>query len=305
MKIRILGSAAGGGFPQWNCNCFNCHRMRTGAIRATPRTQSSIGVSTDNRRWVLLNTSPDIRAQLEAFPAILPRQGKRDTGVAAIIYMDSQLDHTTGLLMLREGCPHQIYCTDSVYDDLTTGFPVFRILQSWNGGIERHRIVANEAFTISEIGDLRFTPIPLTSKAPPYSPHRDNPQPGDNIGLVIEDLTCDKRVFYAPGLGVVEEHLMSLMREADCLLVDGTFWREDEMTFAGVGSKPASAMGHLPQSGAGGMIEVLNQFSKPRKILIHINNTNPILDKDSPERAELTRQHIEVAYDGMELEFSR
>lgn len=305
MKIRILGSAAGGGFPQWNCNCFNCHRMRTGAIRATPRTQSSIAVSTDNRRWVLLNTSPDIRAQLEAFPAILPRQGKRDTGVAAIIYMDSQLDHTTGLLMLREGCPHQIYCTDSVYDDLTTGFPVFRILQSWNGGIKRHRIVANEAFTISEIGDLRFTPIPLTSKAPPYSPHRDNPQPGDNIGLVIEDLTCDKRVFYAPGLGVVEEHLMSLMREADCLLVDGTFWREDEMTFAGVGSKPASAMGHLPQSGAGGMIEVLNQFSKPRKILIHINNTNSILDEDSPERAELTRQHIEVAYDGMELEFSR
>lgn len=304
MKIHILGSAAGGGFPQWNCNCFNCHRMRTGAIRATPRTQSSIAVSMDKRRWVLFNTSPDIRAQLEAFPAIQPREGKRDTGIAAIVYMDSQLDHTTGLLMLREGCPHQVYCTDPVYGDLTSGFPIFRILESWNGGITRHRIEFDQSFAIAGIDGLRITPIPLSSKAPPYSPHRDNPQPGDNIGVVIEDLVANKRVFYAPGLGVVEKHLLPYMREADCLLVDGTFWHEDEMLHAGVGTKPASAMGHLPQSGPGGMIEVLTQFSKPRKILIHINNTNPILDEDSPERAELARHQIEVAYDGMELEFS-
>ncbi len=278
--------------------------MRTGAIRATPRTQSSIAVSMDKRRWVLFNTSPDIRAQLEAFPAIQPREGKRDTGIAAIVYMDSQLDHTTGLLMLREGCPHQIYCTDPVYGDLTSGFPIFRILESWNGGITRHRIEFDQSFAIAGIDGLRITPIPLSSKAPPYSPHRDNPQPGDNIGVVIEDLVANKRVFYAPGLGVVEKHLLPHMREADCLLVDGTFWREDEMVHAGVGTKPASAMGHLPQSGPGGMIEVLTQFSKPRKILIHINNTNPILDDDSPERAELARHQIEVAYDGMELEFS-
>src|SRR5690606_26081568 len=112
MKIRILGSAAGGGFPQWNCNCRNCQGVRAGSIHAKPRTQSSIAVSMDNRRWVLFNTSPDIRAQLEAFPEIQPREGKRDTGVAAIVFMDSQIDHTTGLLMLREGCPHQVYCTD-------------------------------------------------------------------------------------------------------------------------------------------------------------------------------------------------
>lgn len=279
--------------------------MRTGAIRATARTQSSIAVSTDHRHWVLFNTSPDIRAQLEAFPAILPRQGKRDTGIAAIVYMDSQIDHTTGLLMLREGCPHQIYCTDCVYEDLTTGFPVFRILESWNGGIHRHRIEFDKPFTVDGIENLRFTPVPLTSKAPPYSPHRNNPQPGDNIGIVIEDTQCNKRVFYAPGLGVVDEHLLPLMREVDCLLVDGTFWREDEMTLAGVGSKPASAMGHLPQSGPGGMIEILDRLSKPRKILIHINNTNPILDEDSAERAELAAHNIEVAYDGLELEFSR
>src|SRR5690606_36866707 len=161
----------------------------------------------------------------------------------------------------------------------------------------------DQPFAVAGIDDLRLTPVPLSSKAPPYSPHRFNPQPGDNIGVVIENLVSGKKVFYAPGLGVVEDHLLPIMRDADCVLVDGTFWREDEMTVAGVGSKPASAMGHLPQSGPGGMIEVLDSLSKPRKILIHINNTNPILHEDSPERAELARHNIEVAYDGMELEF--
>lgn len=278
--------------------------MRTGAIRATARTQSSIAVSTDNRRWVLFNTSPDIRVQLESFPAILPREGMRDSGIAAIVFMDSQIDHTTGLLMLREGCPHQIYCTDCVYEDLTTGFPIFRMLESWNGGIQRHRVELENPFSIDGIDGLRFIPVPLTSKAPPYSPHRENPQPGDNIGILIEDVRSQKRVFYAPGLGVVDEYLLARMRDAHCLLVDGTFWREDEMRVAGVGNKPASAMGHLPQSGAGGMIEVLDQFQHARKILIHINNTNPILDEDSPERALLQAHNIEVAFDGMELEFS-
>jgi pyrroloquinoline quinone biosynthesis protein B len=258
----------------------------------------------DNRRWVLFNTSPDIRAQLEAFPEIQPRQGKRDTGIAAIVFMDSQIDHTTGLLMLREGCPHQIYCTDCVYEDLTTGFPIFRMLESWNGGVARHRIDLDSAFSIPGIDGLRLTPIPLSSKAPPYSPHRHNPQPGDNIGVLIEDLTNGKSAFYAPGLGKVESHLLPFMETADCLLVDGTFWREDEMQVAEVGTKRASEMGHLPQSGPGGMIEALNRFAKPRKILIHINNTNPILDEASPERAELHRHGIEVAQDGLMLEFS-
>lgn len=303
MKIHILGSAAGGGFPQWNCNCQNCQGVRQGTIQAQPRTQSSIAVSMDGTRWILFNTSPDIRAQLEAFPQIQPKSGKRDTGIAAIVFMDSQIDHTTGLLMLREGCPHEVYCTDCVYEDLTTGFPVFRMLESWNGGIRRHRVDVDQPFTVTGVDDLRLTPVFLTSKAPPYSPHRHDPQPGDNIGVLIEDLQSNKTVFYAPGLGDVEEHLKPFMEQADCLLVDGTFWREDEMRYAGVGDKLASQMGHLPQSGAGGMIEILDKLNKPRKILIHINNTNPILNENSAERAELNRHNIEVAYDGMELEF--
>lgn len=301
MKIQVLGSAAGGGFPQWNCNCDNCSGVRLGRIKAHTRTQSSIAVSMDSERWVLFNTSPDIRAQLEAFPAIQPRQGRRDTGIAAIVYMDSQIDHTTGLLMLREGCPHDVYCTDSVYEDLTTGFPVFRMLQAWNGGVNRHRIEIGMSFSIPGIEGLSMTPVFLESNAPPYSPHRDNPVPGDNIGILLEDIANNRRAFYAPGLGAVHDNLESFMAMSDCVLVDGTFWREDEMTVAGVGTKLASSMGHLPQSGPGGMIEVLDRLTKPRKILIHINNTNPILNENSPERQELGRHGIEVAYDGMQI----
>ncbi len=304
MKIHVLGSAAGGGFPQWNCNCKNCHGVRHGLINATPRTQSSIAVSTDNERWVLFNTSPDIRAQLEAFPQIQPKHGLRDTGIAAIVYMDSQIDHTTGLLMLREGCPHDIYCTDMVYEDLTSGFPTFRMLEAWNGGIRRHRIAVEEDayFEIPGIDDLRFFPVPLQSKAPPYSPHRHDPHPGDNIGIRIEDLKSGKNAFYAPGLGAMEDSLLPYLEQADCLLVDGTFWTEVEMVTTGVGDQLASQIGHLPQSGHGGMIELLSGFRRPRKILIHINNTNPILDEDSPERMILERNGIEVAFDGMEID---
>ena len=303
MKIRILGSAAGGGFPQWNCNCGNCHGVRQGTLKAKARTQSSIAVSSDNQHWVLFNTSPDISAQLATFTEIQPREALRGSGISAIIYMDSQIDHTTGLLMLREGCPHDIYCTDRVYKDLTTGFPVIRMLEAWNGGVNRHRIDVSEgsSFCVAGIEHLRFTPVPLISKAPPYSPHCHDPHPGDNIGIRIEDLESGKNLFYAPGLGMLEPSVESFMREADCLLVDGTFWREDEMIVAGVGTKLAAEMGHLPQSGDKGMLNLLKDMNRPRKVLIHINNTNPILVIDSPERKELERHAIEVAYDGMEI----
>lgn len=257
----------------------------------------------DGSRWILFNASPDIRVQLEAFPKMRGVAAKRGTGIAAIVLMDSQIDHTTGLLMLREGCPHQVYCTPSVHEDLSTGFPIFRMLQAWNGGLEWHRIEHEQSFSVAGLEQLRLTPVHLASKAPPYSPHRDNPQPGDNIGMLIEDLGTGRRVFYAPGLGEVEKHLLPLMAEADCLLVDGTFWTDDEMRLREVGSKTARSMGHLPQWGPGGMLEILGQLPKPRKILIHINNTNPILDERSTQRRELERRGIEVAYDGLELCF--
>ena len=143
--------------------------------------------------------------------------------------------------------------------------------------------------------------MPLKSAAPPYSPHRHDPHPGDNIGVRVTDRASGRSLFYAPGLGEIEPHVEVAMREADCVMVDGTFWTDEEMIDLGISKKRAREIGHLPQSGAGGMMEWLDRFGKPRKILIHINNTNPILNDDAPERAELAARGIQVAFDGMDI----
>jgi len=302
MHIRILGSGAGGGFPQWNCNCKNCRSFRQGNFNGPARTQSSIAISSDNENWVLFNASPDIRAQLESFPPLQPARAVRDTGICAIVIVDAQIDHTTGLLMLREHTePWDIYCTEAVKNDLTTGFPIFNILGHFRGVNWQEIKTDQSPFEIPQANDLRFTPVPLKSEAPPYSPHRHNTVPGDNIGMLIEDINKEKSLFYAPGLGVIETHVKSTMQNADCVLIDGTMWTNDEMSHEGISEKLASEMGHLDQSSKGGILETLNTLTKPRKILIHINNTNPILDESSAERATLIANDIEVSFDGMDI----
>jgi pyrroloquinoline quinone biosynthesis protein B len=302
VKIRILGSAAGGGFPQWNCNCFNCNGVRKGSITATARTQSSIAVSENGTDWVLVNASPDILAQIRAFPALQPARAVRDSGICAVLLMDAQIDHVTGLLMLRErGTPMPVHATAEVFADLDTGLPLLKVLGHYCG-VTRNLITPDAAdFGIAPLEGTRFRAITLDSKAPPYSPHRNDPHPGDNIGLEITDSASGKAVFYAPGLGAVSPTVLAAMQRAEVVLVDGTFWTEDEMIALGLSKKPASAMGHLPQSGPGGMIALLDSIGAARKILIHINNSNPILRDDSPERAMLGAHGIEVAHDGMEI----
>ncbi len=302
MRIRVLGAAAGGGFPQWNCNCRMCDGVRKGSIRAKARTQSSIVVSGDGVNWVLFNASPDFLAQYKSFPELQPARSIRDTAIRSIVLMDAQIDHTTGLLMLREGKPLEIYCTGMAREDLTTGNPLFNILGHYCG-VNWHELPTATGSSFQAIGaeELSFTAVPLKSKAPPYSPHRDNPHEGDNIGMRITDKRSGKVFFYAPGLGEIEPHLKPFLEEADCLMVDGTFWTDDEMIRLGVSKKHARDIGHLPQSGPGGMIQVLKPLKASRKVLIHINNTNPILDEDSTERRELTAAGIEVAYDGMDV----
>ncbi len=303
MRIRVLGSAAGGGFPQWNCNCPRCREARAGKLRDEWRTQSSIAVSVDHENWLLVNASPDIRAQILATPELQPGRALRDSGIAAVMLMDSQIDHVTGLLMLRESArPLQIYCSRRVEEDLRSGFPILTMLSHYCDTRVHTLPLDAEPMEAGQVPGLRFTPIPLTSKAPPYSPHREDPQPGDNMGLLLEDLRSGGTAFYAPGLGEMGEHLHAWMARADVLLVDGTTWTDDEMQHTVNGRKTARDMGHLPQQGPGGMIERLRQYSDARRILIHINNTNPILDPASPERAELGREGIEVAHDGMVID---
>ncbi|WP_417499748.1 pyrroloquinoline quinone biosynthesis protein PqqB [Methylophaga sp.] len=303
MFVHVLGSGAGGGFPQWNCNCTNCKGVREGTIKASPRTQSSIAISANGTDWILFNASPDIKKQLDDFPALQPARQVRDTAITAIVITDAQIDHVTGMLTLREhNKPWDVYTTNAVYEDLTTGFPVFNILGHFRG-INHHEIVTDESsFTIPTAEGLVFTAVPLKSEAPPYSPHRHNTVPGDNIGMRIEDTRTGKNLFYAPGLGVAEPHVMEYMANADVVLVDGTVWTDDEMSHEGISNKRAQEMGHLDQSSKGGIMEILSGMDKPRKFLIHINNTNPILNEESPQRKTLEAAGIEVSYDGMDIE---
>lgn len=308
MKILVLGSGAGGGFPQWNCNCRQCAGQRLGELTAHARTQSSIAVSADGESWVLLNASPDIGQQLRDHPQLHPRHGLRDTPIKAVVLLDAQIDHVTGLLGMREGPCIDVYATPCVFEDLTTVFPVLSVLEHYCGtrwhmlpvaGTER-----SAAFTVDGFASLRFRAVAIPGKAPPYSPHRREQTVGDNIALLIEDLTDGRRLFYSPGLAEVGPHELKWMHDADCLLVDGTFWVEDEMQHAGLSRKTASEMGHLPQMGDDtriGMVDVMLNTGARRKVLIHINNSNPILDEASEQRRVLDSHGIEVAYDGMEI----
>ena len=304
MYCHVLGSAAGGGFPQWNCNCPNCDGLRRRTIRAVARTQSSIAVSDDGLDWVLINASPDVLQQIQGFARLQPARALRDTGIRAVVLMDAQVDHTTGLFMLREHSgPLQVWCTEPVREDLTRGNPIFNVLEHYCGVNWNPVPLHADGFAVPGLPGLRFTALPLTSKAPPYSPHRSEPQAGDNIGLSIADTRSGARLFYAPGLGMMEPHVWQAMQDADCVLIDGTLWTEDEMIRLGASSKNSRDMGHLPQTGEGGMIEWLDRLPKrTRRILIHINNTNRILDEDSEERALLASSGIEVAHDGLSIE---
>jgi pyrroloquinoline quinone biosynthesis protein B len=259
-------------------------------------------VSGDGVNWVLFNASPDVLKQIQEFAPLQPGRAIRDSGIVGIVLIDAQIDHTTGLLMLREGTvKREIYCTDMVYQDLTTGNPLINILGHYCGVIHHPIQADGSSFEIPGAANLKFTAVALKSAAPPYSPHRNNPHPGDTIGVLIEDTKTGKKCFYAPGLGEIEPHLPALMAQSDCIMVDGTFWTNTEMIDMGLMTKKARDIGHNPQSGPGGMIEVLDQYPNARRVLIHINNTNPILREDSTERAELTRHGIEVAFDGMDI----
>jgi pyrroloquinoline quinone biosynthesis protein B len=304
MRITVLGSSAGGGFPQWNCNCRNCAGVRSGAVRAKPRTQSSIfvrgGAGADG---VLFNASPDILEQIRSRPALQPGRALRDTAIAGVVLMDGQIDHATGLFMLRErGAPLPLWCTDPVAQDLTEGNPVLRVLSHYCG-VQRQRVTLDGAtFEVPGAAGLQFRALALSSKAAPYSPHRESPVPGDNVGMLIRDAATGRSAFYAPGLGEITPAVFDAMAGADAVLVDGTFWTDDEMIRLGLSKKTARDIGHLPQSGEGGMVAWLDRLpARTRRLLIHINNTNPILDEDSPQRAELARHGVEVTEDGMEI----
>ncbi len=302
MRIVVLGSSAGGSFPQWNCNCNNCKRLRLGTIKAFSRTQSSIAIELESKKWILINASPDIHHQMMSCKINSHAEVVRENPFEGIILCDSQLDHTVGLLLLREDKKLNIYATENVLNDLNSEFPILKVLSHYCD-IEQNiiQLENNKGFQVKNVSDIQFRAFSIKSNAPPYSKRRNNPDPGDNIALLISDLKTGKSLFYAPGLEVVTKELLEIMQNVDCILVDGTVWDDDELIRRGIGTAKARSMGHLPLSGDMGMLSYLEQLSKPRKILVHINNTNPILDEESNENAELVKLRIEVGFDGMEI----
>jgi pyrroloquinoline quinone biosynthesis protein B len=310
VKVLVLGSAASRGVPQGNSNSALCAGQRSGRLRAQARTQSSVAISADGRRWVLLNAAPDIAQQIRQQPALQPRLAPRDTPIAAVVLTDAQLDHVSGLLNLREGPPLELYATPGVFEHLTAGLPILPVLQHYCG-VHWHLVpVAGETqrarFAIEGFETLQFEAAALPGRPPPYATTRSDTAVGEHVALRVLDTATGGRLFFAPGLARVGPDELELMRDADCLLVDGSHWSDDEMIAAGLGRRRASDMGHLPQAagpaGTPGMVEVLSGLDAARKLLIHVNNTNPVLDEASPERAALARHGIEVAHDGMEIE---
>ncbi|HEX4751456.1 MAG TPA: pyrroloquinoline quinone biosynthesis protein PqqB [Solirubrobacterales bacterium] len=294
MRVRIIGSAAGGGFPQWNCNCPVCAAARDG--RATPRTQSSIVVRSDAGPWYLVNASPDLLSQLEALP-FDRTGGMRAAPIAGVVLTDGEIDHTAGLLLLRESStPLRVYSTPEVRDALTSKYPLLNMLETFCG--VDWRPLAGDAATPLEDTTLAIETFPTGGDAPLYM--GDAPGPAA-IGLTIRDSADDRTLVYAPGIEALDETVGARLAEGDLVLADGTFFRHDDLVALGLGERDSWAMGHAPLTGEGGTLGALAALDA-RTALVHINNTNPILLADSPERREVEGRGIVISSDGMEFD---
>lgn len=296
IRIRILGTAAGGGLPQWNCACAECGRARA-AGPATWRTQEGLAVG-DAGGWYLLNASPDIRTQILSAPELTPGPGRRQSPLRGVLLTDAELDHTLGLVALREGTALEIYATTPVLDALETGFPVRRLLEPY-AGPGWHTVVPGETIRLGD--GLAVTAIPLGPKRPRYAAHL--PAGADwVVGYRIEDQRSGRVLLYAPCLAQWSDAVEAACESAQCVILDGTFYRDDEMALAAGGGATARAMGHLPISGPGGSLERLRRHSGARRLYTHLNNTNGAANPGSAERSALNLAGVEVAMDGQVLE---
>jgi pyrroloquinoline quinone biosynthesis protein B len=297
VRVRVLGSAAGGGFPQWNCHCETCEAARAG-VRAKPRTQSSLAIRGAEGPWFLVNASPDAREQLEA---LAPGQadGVRSPRIAGVLLTDAEIDHTAGLLLLRESqAPVRVFGAPEVEQALRGGYPVLEILERYCGA-EWEALETQQARPL-EGSSLTVEPFEAGGDAPRYLEGSDVELQAS--GFVFRDGASGGVVTYAPGLARLDDGVLSRLAASDAVLVDGTFWHDDELARLGISARSARDMGHLPLSGPGGTLAALARLERPRKVLVHINNTNPILLEDSPEREAVRGAGVEVAYDGLEIE---
>ncbi len=296
LRAVVLGSAAGGGFPQWNCRCAACALAWKGDPRVVARTQSSLAVTTDDQAWVLLNASPDLGAQIRAQSDLWPREAPRHSPIAAVVLTSAEVDHVTGLLHLRERQPFRLVALQPVHDVLEKN-GIFDVLA--HDMVERIIVRQHQPFAIAAGVTVELTPTP--GKVPLFMEEEDPAlasEGGETAGVLVR--SRGRQLAYVPGCADLTPSLLSELGRADAVFFDGTLFTDDEMIAAGVGAKTGRRMGHVPISGAGGSLEAFCTL-KGRKIYTHINNTNPILVEGSAERRAVETRGIEIAYDGMEV----
>ncbi len=304
MHIRVLGSAAGGGFPQWNCGCSNCAGVRARCIPAAPRTQECVALSADGQAWFLVNASPEIRQQIESFPPLHPR-GSRHSPIAGILLTNGDLDHCLGLLSLRESWPLTVHATDAVARGFTEGNVLYRTLQRVPGQVTWRLLKTGREEELT-LPDGRPSGLLVEAVAVPGKPpiHLDSraPEPEDSVGFRIRDSERGTLLAYFSGVARLTAPVREALADADCVFFDGTFWSEHELPALGLGDRTASEMAHVPVGGATGSLGELRGLRAARRVFIHVNNTNPMLRGDSPERLATAVAGWEVAWDGLEIE---
>jgi pyrroloquinoline quinone biosynthesis protein B len=298
VKVRVLGSAAGGGFPQWNCGCSNCREARRPGGRARPRTQESIAVSADGESWFLVNASPEIRSQVEAFPGLWPR-ADRHSPIAGILLTNGDLDHCLGLLSLRESHPLVFYATDAVRAGFTENNVLYRTLERFAGQVTWRRL---ELGREQPLGDaLAVTAIAAPGKLPLHLEGRRQPSAEDSVGFIIRE-GSKRGLAYLSGVAGPSPEIERVVADAAVVFFDGTFWSSDELIAAGLGTRRAEEMAHWPIGGPEGSLRFLARGAGTKRVYIHVNNTNPILIEDSAERQAVEAGGVEVAHDGMEID---
>ncbi|ESY76650.1 pyrroloquinoline quinone biosynthesis protein PqqB [Mesorhizobium sp. LNHC221B00] len=312
MRVKIIGSAAGGGFPQWNCNYHLSRAARSGMAGVRPRTQSSLAASVNGVDWVLFNASPDIRQQIAQTAELQPAADAplRSTPIRAVVLTNADVDHIAGLLSLRERQPFAIYATAEVLATLEAN-SIFNVLDPVI--VPRRLLAAEEQVVLRDAHGhetaMAVESFPVPGKIALYLEDRAHPDADyssdacDTIGVRITGAGSRGAIVYIPGCARVDAALREHLADAACLLFDGTVYTDDEMITAGVGQKTGTRMGHIAMSGEAGSIAGLADVKIGRRIFVHINNTNPVLDENSAEHAAVTAAGWEVAYDGMEMEF--
>ncbi len=307
MRAIVLGAAAGGGFPQWNAACEACRRARAGDPAARPATQAALAASADGVRWLLVEASPDLRQQIEATPALHPKAAPRSSPIAAVIPTNGEIDSIGGLLHLREGTAFALWAHPRILALLDAN-PVFEVVD--------RRIVPRRALVLDRwvaLEDGEGAPLGLEVRAfavegkPPLFLEKAArggeppvPRPGDVIGLEIRE--GRRRLVWIANCGRLDPPVLERCAGADVVFVDGTLWRDDELLLAGIAARTGREMGHVSISGEAGVLARLGAVPAGRKILVHVNNTNPVLLADSPERAAVERAGFEVATDGLAID---